>query len=218
MLPQVILMAFVGFFAGTMIYAMAYFEPTIVAGLGHYSSVQAQLMSVPPFATAFVLSIISAFLSDRFGARGLTMIFFAFLSLIGFSMFLGSTSKSVKYASIFFSLTGAYGLAPPLSAWNANNTAPHVRRATAVAIGFIMTNAGGILATWLLGSLSPGPSYKTATVTFIVFSVATLIAAGLNLLYLVAQNRRKEELRAVNAREDEKEGLGDKSAWFVYSL
>jgi hypothetical protein len=81
-----------------------------------------------------------------------------------------------------------------------------------------MTNSGGILATWLLGSLSPAPSYRTATITFIVFSVGTLIATVLNMFYLMAQNRRKAELRAVNVRGNEKEGLGDKSAWFEYSL
>jgi hypothetical protein len=40
--------------AGTISYGMAYFEPSIVAGLGNFGPVRAQLMSVPPFAVAFL--------------------------------------------------------------------------------------------------------------------------------------------------------------------
>jgi hypothetical protein len=81
-----------------------------------------------------------------------------------------------------------------------------------------MTNSGGILSTWLLGSLSPAPRYTKATITFIVFSAATIVAAALNLFYLKAQNKKKAEVRAMTSRENEKDGFGDRSAWFVYSL
>ena len=82
------------------------FEPTIVAGLG-YAGNQAQLMSVPPFAVAFVctyskktiflmvirlaktVSFISAFVSDHYQCRGYTTIFFSLLEVIGFTMFYG---------------------------------------------------------------------------------------------------------------------------------
>jgi hypothetical protein len=226
-----------------------------VAGLGHYSPVKAQLMSVPPFAVAFVrehsffsfpsliqyhtfflVSIITAFLSDKYRARGLTMIFFSIICIIGFAMFLGmflhlfssnqqcyilpsgTNSKHVKYGSLFLSLPGTYCIAPTLSTWNANNTAPHVRRATAIAISFIGTNSGGILATWLLGSLSPPPKYTKAAITFVILSVITLLCVIANMYYLSSQNRRKAEVRSESEQKDEPKGLGDQSAWFVYNM
>jgi hypothetical protein len=166
------------------------------------------------------------------------MIFFSLMSLAGFAMFLGvchvlhrstnvltavgkcegTNSKAAKYGSLFLSLPGSFGLAPTLSTWNANNAAPHVRRATAIAIAFIMTNSGGILATWLLGALSPAPKYTKATATFIVFSVVVMLASAANLWYLKLQNRKKEIIRTMIERNQEPEGLGDGSAWFVYSL
>lgn len=216
--PQVAFMAIAGFCAGTTLYGLAYFEPTIVSGLGHYSPVKAQLMSVPPFAVAFVLSVFTSFVSDRYRARGLTMIFFSVICVIGFAMFLGSDSKHVKYGSLFLSLPGTYCLAPALSTWNANNTAPHVRRATAIAIVFMLTNSGGILATWLLGSLSPAPKYTKAAITFVVFSVVILLCAVANMSYLSRQNRQKAEIRSKSEKKEEPKGLGDRSAWFVYNL
>lgn len=129
-----------------------------------------------------------------------------------------STSNHIRYASLFFSVCGAYCAAPALITWLANNSAPHTRRATAVAVSFIMTEAGGILATWLLGSISPAPNYTAATITFIAMSICMVVFSTANLVYLWRQNLSKAERRQMTKREDELEGLGDRSAWFIYSL
>ena len=87
-----------------------------------------------------------------------------------------------------------------------------------MAIAFIMTNAGGILATWLLGFLSPAPNYTKATITMIIMSIGMAIFTVINLAYLSRQNRLKAKKRQEIARQEEPAGLGDRSAWFVYSL
>ncbi|KAI9568125.1 major facilitator superfamily domain-containing protein [Boletus coccyginus] len=214
---HVLLLCVVLFLSGTVVLGLAYFEPTIVAGLG-YSGNQAQLMSVPPFAVAFVLSLISAIISDRYQCRGYTAIFFSLLQVIGFCVFYASTSSHIRYGSLFLSTTGAYCVAPSLITWLANNSAPHFRRATAVGVGFITTQLGGILATWLLGTLSPAPNYTSATITFIVMSVCMVILITANLAYLWRENHLKAERRVGMEKEQEPEGLGDRSAWFIYSL
>ncbi|KAG6902045.1 hypothetical protein C0995_005255 [Termitomyces sp. Mi166 len=217
-LPHVWMIAVAFFFDGTLIYGLGYFTPSILSGLG-YTNVDAQLYSVPPFAAAFVVAIIVSYLSDRYGARGIVSIFSGVLATIGFAMFYASSSPNVKYGSLFMSITGAYNGAPALSTWNANNTAPYTRRATAIAIGFIMTNSGGILATWLLGgTLSPAPRYTKATLTLMIFSVLMVVFSAMNIAYLVRQNRKKAAIRATTSRESEDSRLGDRSAWFPYSL
>ncbi|KAJ7649726.1 hypothetical protein FB45DRAFT_732042, partial [Roridomyces roridus] len=101
-----------------------------------------------------------------------------------------------------------------LAAWNANNSAPYIRRATTMAIGFIMTNSGGILATWLFGDLSPAPRYTKATKTLLIFSVLMGVLSGLNIWYLSVRNRQKEKVKEdPGARQ-----LGDESPSFKYSL
>lgn len=109
-------------------------------------------------------------------------------------------------------------VAPTLCTWLANNAAPHTCRATAIAIGFILTNSGGILATWLLGSLSPGPRYTKATIVLLVFSVIMVVFSAMNLLYLKDQNNKKRAIREKMVRSDEDPNLGDRSAWFEYNL
>lgn len=164
------------------------------------------------------------------------MIFCSVLCTIGFAMFLGSSfhrytrsapayihpsaseKTNIQYASLFLSISGTYASAPTLSAWNANNAAHHVRRATAIAIGFICTNSGGILATWLLGALSPAPRYTSATITLLVFSVAMGVISAVLMWYLGRENKKKEGVRTRMKREEEQKGLGDRSAWFIYNL
>ncbi|KAH0578144.1 hypothetical protein H2248_004107 [Termitomyces sp. 'cryptogamus'] len=216
-LPHVWMMGVVLFFSGVFVYGLAYLTPTIIADLG-YSSVNAQLFSVPPFAAAFVVSIIASYISDRYGARGFVSIFATILAMIGFAMYLGSPSVHVKYGSLFFSITGAYISLPTLSTWMANNTAPHIRRATAVAFASSMSNFGGILVTWMFGTLSSPPLYTTATITLFIFSVLSVVITAGTIAYFSFQNRIIAAIRATATREDERPGLGDRSAWFVYSL
>ncbi|KAF8553827.1 MFS general substrate transporter [Imleria badia] len=210
--PHVWVLAVMSFLNGTLVLGLAYFEPTIVASLG-YTGNQAQLMSVPPFAVTF-----APLVSDRYQCRGYITILSSLLELIGFTMFYASTSSHVRYAAVFFSVTGAFCAVPAMTTWITNNSAPHTRRATAVAVTFTMAELGGILATWLLGSLSPAPYYTKASITFIVMSICMVILSTANLAYLWRQNRLKEERRQKMRKEEEPEGLGDRSAWFIYSL
>ncbi|KAJ6630309.1 major facilitator superfamily domain-containing protein [Mycena sp. CBHHK59/15] len=196
---HVILVGVIFFFSGVVLYSLAYFTPSIVQTLG-YTAARAQLMSVPPFSVAFVLTMITAYISDRYQCRGWMTVFASVLCTIGFAMFLGSSNHHVQYGSLFLSIPGTYLMAPAISTWNANNAAPHVRRATAIAIGFIMTNSGGILATWLLGSLSPAPKYTKATKILLIFSVLMGVFALLNIVHLTRETGRRRR------------------AWFVYSL
>jgi len=133
-------------------------------------------------------------------------------------MFLGSTSNHVKYASIFLCVTGPACCSPPVATWVANNIAPHCRRATAIGVVGVSVNGGGLLAIWLLGTLSSPPKYTTAAITFVVFSVGLLVCTLGNLYYFWWQNRQKAEMREMGRVEDEPKGLGNRSAWFVYSL
>ncbi|OJA15235.1 hypothetical protein AZE42_07981 [Rhizopogon vesiculosus] len=214
---HVLMLAPVLFVLGVTLYGLAYFEPTIVAGLG-YTGNKAQLMSAPPFVVAFVVSMITAVIADRYNCRGFMIIFFMFCNVIGFAMFYASKSNHIRYGSLFLTITGCYCSAPPAITWVTNNSAPHVRRATSVAIAFILTNAGGILSTWLMGSLSPAPNYTKATITNLIMSIAACVLACVNLAYLWRQNRLKAERRQLMTQADEPEGMGDESAWFVYKL
>ncbi|PBK84168.1 hypothetical protein ARMGADRAFT_612347 [Armillaria gallica] len=94
------------------------------------------------------------------------------------------------------------------------NSAPHVRRATAIAIGFMMLNAGGILSTWLLGSLSTAPKYVLGTRVMIAFNGGIALGSALCLGYFVWMNQKKKKMLG-----QEIKGMdGDLAPTFMYLL
>ncbi|KAF9494659.1 MFS general substrate transporter [Pleurotus eryngii] len=195
--PQVIIVAIIFFFAGIVLFGLAFFVPSIIVGLG-YTASAAQLVSIPPYAVAFVVAILFAFISDHYKCRGLILIIISFLCTIGFAMFLGSDRQTA-----LFYLLGHLAIVPPT-------------HATAIATGFITSNVAGILVTWLLGSLSAAPRYRSATIVLLISSVGIGLFSGANVMCLARQNRLKAEVRRTLPRVEERKGMGDRSAWFEY--
>ncbi|CEQ41384.1 SPOSA6832_03073, partial [Sporobolomyces salmonicolor] len=143
---------------------------TIVATFG-YTTIQTQLLTVPPFICAFLVTLFNGWFSDRYRQRGTCVIAMSLLAMVGYIMFYKSLKTSVRYTALFLAVTGVYATAPALITWRMpspccfvtrrtplissflravpNNSAGHYRKATAVAFGFVMTNSGGIASTWL---------------------------------------------------------------------
>jgi len=82
----------------------------------------------------------------------------------------------------------------------------------------IVGNLGGILSIWLLGVLSPAPRYFLATQVFLSFSVLMFVFSILNTIFLWDQNKKKAKIRRTLSFIEEKPGLGDRSAWYIYHL
>lgn len=78
-------------------------------------------------------------------------------------MFLASSNKMTNYAALFLMVPGIYATTPVTAAWLSNNSEPHYTRATAIAVGFMATNVGGILSTWRYPK-TDAPRYRSTTI------------------------------------------------------
>ncbi|KAJ9098750.1 hypothetical protein QFC21_004398 [Naganishia friedmannii] len=132
----------------TALYSFGLFVPTIIKGLG-YTAVSAQLFSVPPYAVAAVLTVIAAFVSDRYKIRGPVMLAFLPLSIIGYAIIRTTTQNHIKYGALFLMASGLYPSVPPVLVWLSNNSGPHYKRATAVGLQLAIANCGGFPATFI---------------------------------------------------------------------
>lgn len=74
------------------LYGISLFLPTIIKSL-HYTSSTAQLMTVPIYVVAAILAVISAYFSDRVGKRSPFIIGFLLMMIIGFSMYVLTTTS-----------------------------------------------------------------------------------------------------------------------------
>lgn len=179
------------FCGGTTVFGLAFFMPSIVLGMG-FSPIRTQLMTVPPFAVAFVVGLATAYLADRYRKRGITAIATLLISLIGIVMFYRGRTNAVRYPSLFFLITGAYANGPCLLAWVPNNTAAHTRRATAIATSFMLTNTGGLVSTWIFPT-SDAPYYPFASKFILSLVVISLVAVSAEMAILAQLNKRKED-------------------------
>ncbi|RPD55939.1 MFS general substrate transporter [Lentinus tigrinus ALCF2SS1-6] len=221
--PHILLMVLIEVFYDSTLSSLGTFLPSIIASLGYRGSV-AQLMTVPPFAVSATLAIFTALIADRYAVRGLTMIILGTMATIGFAMFLVSYDDNVRYGSLFLFVPGVFCIGPPLGTWIANNTAPLVRRATALALASTIRNVGSILSMWLFGAISPPPRYTSATITLLAFQVGTVVCVVGAWVYLARENRRKERMRAewrachraVDAPREVP--LRNESIWFEYVM
>lgn len=111
------------------------FLPTIVKSFG-YTNSRAQLFTVPPYAVAFVGTILCSYLSDRVRSRGPFVITLMLLSAIGFAILLGVPhNNSARYFATFLVVLGAFSNIPLMLSWAANTAGSH--SAAAVRLGFM---------------------------------------------------------------------------------
>lgn len=89
------------------LYAFSLFIPTIIkTAFPQYSSTVANLLSVPPYAAAAILTVALGFIADKTRARGWCNIVTSLLAITGFAMLLGSQDPNVKYAGTFLGALG----------------------------------------------------------------------------------------------------------------
>ncbi|KEF58414.1 uncharacterized protein A1O9_06340 [Exophiala aquamarina CBS 119918] len=189
--PRIVLVWTASLASGVIIFGLAYFTPSIVRGMG-YSPIRTQLMSVPPFAVAVVTTLCTAYLSDKYNARGFAMIVTYFLSLVGSIIFYVGRSVPVRYTGLFILLGGVYANVPCLVAWIPNNTAGHSRRATAIAMTCIVNNVGGIISTWIYPT-KDAPYYLPAARAMLSLTVVGIVSTSLAMWLYARGNKQKAD-------------------------
>jgi len=205
--------------ADMALYAFSLFLPSIITELG-YSSTRAQLLSVPPYAAAAILTITIGFIADRTHQRGLCNIAVSFLGIIGFAMLLGSQKAGVKYAGTFLGALGIYPCIPNTISWMANNIEGVYKRG--VVLGFVIGwgNLNGVVSSNIYRK---APKYTVGHATVMGYMIAFLMAGSVLLRFLLA---RENKLRRAGKRdhlvqglnEKEREKLGDMRPDFYYTL
>lgn len=73
-----------------------------------YKAVDAQLFTVPPYTLACVVTLTSAYLSDRLNLRSPFIIINALLGIVGFIILLCSKSSVLGYIAMFLACSGVF--------------------------------------------------------------------------------------------------------------
>jgi nitrate/nitrite transporter NarK len=201
------------------LYAFSLFLPTIIKELG-YTTTKAQLLTVPPYAAAAILTISIGYIADRTKQRGLCNICVAFLGIAGFAMQLGSQHAGVKYAGTFLGALGIYPCIANTISWVSNNIEGVYKRG--VVLGFVIGwgNLNGIVSSNIYFD---APKYAQGHAVVMAYMIVFLLGGSILLRFLLA---RENDARRAGKRdhwtegmtEKEAEILGDKRPDFIYTL
>lgn len=91
-------------------------------------------MSAPPYVVACVFCIAGGYAADRLQTRGIFMIGYLSLALVGMIMLLASQNSNIKYAGCVLATTGIYANVPQGVAWNSNNIGGSLKRSIGIAM------------------------------------------------------------------------------------
>ncbi|OTB06841.1 hypothetical protein M426DRAFT_318550 [Hypoxylon sp. CI-4A] len=197
-------------------YGYAFFAPTIIQTY-HYSAIQTQLYSVPPWVASFVFSLIMAALSDWMRHRAAFAVIPLSLSLAAFATLLKVHNNTpVQYAMLNLITMGTYSTLPIIVCWFNMNLGGHHRRAvgTAWQVGF--GNISGIIATFAFLS-KDSPNFVNGYSICLGFTCLSAFASTLYFISIYVENqRRKKAVRDVGLSDYEKTELGDLNPEFRY--
>lgn len=203
------------------LYAFSLFLPTIINELG-YASTTANLLSVPPYAAAAILTVFIGWLADRTRMRGYCNIGVSFFGIIGFSMLLGSTDPNVKYAGTFLGALGIYPCVANTISWASNNVEGVYKRG--VTLGFVIGwgNLNGVVSSNIYRQRDR-PRYLVGHGVVLAYLCLFLLGGSIAThLALRLENRKRRrgdrDAWVEGKSEKEVELLGDKRPDFLYVL
>jgi hypothetical protein len=157
-------------------YSYAFFSPTIISTY-HYSPIQTQLHSVPPWAASFVFSLILATVSDWTRHRATFAIAPLAITVSALAVLLTvHTNTMVEYAVLHLMTIGTYGVMPIVVCWFQMNLGGHHRRAIGSAwqigfgnlyVSFLLPPASVRGASWNVHCLRP-KEMETDTIVYLV--------------------------------------------------
>jgi len=209
------------------LYGIALFLPTIIKELG-YTSSKAQLLTVPIYITAAVLTIVVAYYSDRSKIGRAPFIFIPMCAiLIGFIMAISASAHGgvpgVVYAGVFIATCGIYPAFPGNITWMSNNLAGSYKRSAGMAVHIGIGNLAGAMASNFYRT-EDKPKYLLGHGLEIGFVTCGLVAVVvLRSGYVKVNAKRDIKMREAEVGWTEEETLrmseaGDKAVTFRYMI
>ncbi|CAH0046229.1 unnamed protein product [Clonostachys solani] len=201
--------------------AFSVFMPLVVQGLG-YSSIEANLMTIPPYVCGAVGLFLFAWSSDKRMERGYHIIAGIGIGVIGLIIAATVNANGAKYAGLCILLFGCYVSAPLTVAWLSGNTPEPGKRTIILGInGF--GNLAGVIGSQVYDA-KYGPSYRVSFFITLGIAIVSLLGYISYRFTLAAVNRRKRRILSQMTPEEitseriDSTRYADRKRTFIYGL
>ncbi|KAL2205644.1 nicotinic acid plasma membrane transporter [Sarocladium strictum] len=218
--PKLYIHSILEFSVSLSLFSFMTFLPAIIRGLG-YTSVHAQLLTVPVYVWATMSYVIIALLSDKVGLRAPFILGACLFLIIGYSINVGSEVLGARYAAVFVIGCGVYASAGLSIVWLNSNFAGHYKRATALGITFSVGNSSGIVVGQIF-TAQTAPRYIRGTGITMGFAGFAMLLVCINAFGLHYVNKQRAQRLAertpVGSEQGDKDEICDYDDTFKYNL
>ncbi|KAF2451336.1 MFS general substrate transporter [Karstenula rhodostoma CBS 690.94] len=219
--PKCYLTAFMFFSANVAFASLPVFLPTILHEMGH-TALTAQALTAPPYLFAFVVVLLTAYLSDRHHSRAWYIILHALLAAAGYATLalcglFTANLPTLRYLSLFPATAGFFAAITIIITWTLNNQSSSSAKGTGVAIMNVIGQTGPLLGTSIFPS-TDGPFYTRGMTICASFMLLVALLAWTLRWHLMRENERRRRMGAGYASLGRRGRGGERTPPFEYIL
>jgi len=196
------------------LYAFSLFLPSIISQLG-FKSTPANLLTVPVYVCACIVTCLVGFSADRYGHRGWFNLVFMGIGIAGYVILVASRNAALSYFAVYLAAIGIYPCIPNTIAWVSNNVEGSYKRSVTLAMMISFGNINGAVSSNVYRGQDK-PWFSLGHGIVLMYIGIGIISTTTFKVFLTLENRRRDRgerdeiLRGIN---DEK-ALPSKSGFF----
>lgn len=181
------------FVATSSVYSLSYFKSIILQKSLGFDYTKAQLLAAPPYIFAIIMSLIMAWISDKYRIRWQILCGQAIIGATGLVILLYATSEPyVQYFGLFLAVFGTQGNVAGTLAYGQNQTPKPEKKGVVSAVMITMGAAGGVCGSTIFRS-QDAPRYMPGMWTTIGMILAYACITFSMSMYFKKQNRLADE-------------------------
>ncbi|KAL4904624.1 hypothetical protein BDW74DRAFT_168238 [Aspergillus multicolor] len=204
----------------TMLYGYSTFLPTIIRGLGDWSTPEVQALTIPCYALGAIAYLIVAWFSDRIQKRGIFCCIFAAISVVGYGILISDSSSGVHYFGALLVAMGLYVAVGLPLAWLPTTLPRYAKRTFATGLQLTFGNVSGVMSPFLYKT-EEGPRYVRGNAVTLGLVAFAGIVYGIMWAYYGWKNKRRdhglEDHKVAGKTDEEIEEMGDMSPRFRWN-
>ncbi|KAK0202559.1 MFS general substrate transporter [Desarmillaria ectypa] len=185
------------------LYAFSLFLPTIISQAS-FKATPANLLTVPVYVFACIVTCLVGFFADRWGRRGYFNLMFLSLGAAGYVVLINSKSAALSYFAVYLATCGIYPVIPNTIAWMSNNVEGSYKRSVSLAMVISFGNINGAVSSNVYRAKDK-PRYILGTCLVLMYIGLGIIFTLIYLFFVNRENKRRE-------RGERDELIGDEDA------
>ncbi|EJT99766.1 MFS general substrate transporter [Dacryopinax primogenitus] len=172
------------------LYAFSLFTPSIINQLG-YTATPANLLSVPVYVWACILTCGVGWLADRRQTRAYFNLIFLTVGAAGYIILIASRNPALSYFAVYLAASGIYPLIPNTVAFVSNNTEGSYKRSVVLAMVIGFGNLNGAVSSNIYRAQDT-PWYRLGHIIVLVYICIGFISTVVMMIGLKRENAARE--------------------------